>query len=857
MSDTDSDSTASLLDSLSLDNPRNFKERKLQHSDSVMENDKLFEKLLMDNAGTSKAKKLKPSEMEKHSLENAGKTKGSKLQTSEMEHDKLLLDKAKKLKSSKMEPLYSKLSLENYGTSTGRKLTTSEHEMENDKLFDKLLLGNVKSSKAKKLTTSKIDPSEMENEQLKRIDTILNIAQKSKERESLIVKHSLENDGKCKERESLLDKLSLENDGKCKEREPLIDKLSLENDGKCKEREPLLDKLSMENDGKQKTRKQKQSNLSKIEIESLLEFDDIIFENSGKSKGKNKKTKQSKKEKESLLEFDNILTGNAGMSKDNKTKESKISKESLLEVDDEFDNLLLENAGLSKKTNQLKIQKESRLKVDDQQTKVIAKESDENSTQNKTKDLIDLMLIKKNGQWKCSVCNETWPINDKKEAEYHIGTVHTVKKTKKSKIAKESLLKSDDLLLENDGTSKAKKTKQSKISTESILELDNLLLENTGTSKIKNTKQTKIATESDENSRQDSSQQQEATPSTPAQDKTKAMIDLMLVKKNGHWRCSICDKTWPINDKKEAESHMGTVHMVNLLMENAETSKYKKTKPSKESLLEIDNQSSVLSEDKIHTIQSKLLKFDDFLLENSGTSKAKKTKQTKISKESLLEFDDLFLENSGTSKVKKTKPSKIAKEWESLHEFDDLLRENDGMSKKRKKKPESKLKIKLDFSKKKPSKMEKELKNLKAKGDACTTFNPDKSDREKAKIARKLEQENMKAKEDTWATFNPDQSEREKAKMARKIAVAKEKKKIYDDKGHLVGSGLDLCDCLDDNCVGCHFPCPKCRSVKCGHECRQNRKWQYETVEIDGVPGSLKTNPHLVQSVKERASSSQ
>ena len=34
---------------------------------------------------------------------------------------------------------------------------------------------------------------------------------------------------------------------------------------------------------------------------------------------------------------------------------------------------------------------------------------------------------------------------------------------------------------------------------------------------------------------------------------------------------------------------------------------------------------------------------------------------------------------------------------------------------------------------------------------------------------------------------------------------------VYDDKGLLIDSKLDLCDCLEELCPGCHFPCPKCR----------------------------------------------
>jgi hypothetical protein len=40
---------------------------------------------------------------------------------------------------------------------------------------------------------------------------------------------------------------------------------------------------------------------------------------------------------------------------------------------------------------------------------------------------------------------------------------------------------------------------------------------------------------------------------------------------------------------------------------------------------------------------------------------------------------------------------------------------------------------------------------------------------------------------------------------------AAKKNSIYDTKGVLLHSGLDLCDCLEDGCPGCHFPCPKCK----------------------------------------------
>ncbi|KAF3832945.1 hypothetical protein F7725_026610 [Dissostichus mawsoni] len=44
----------------------------------------------------------------------------------------------------------------------------------------------------------------------------------------------------------------------------------------------------------------------------------------------------------------------------------------------------------------------------------------------------------------------------------------------------------------------------------------------------------------------------------------------------------------------------------------------------------------------------------------------------------------------------------------------------------------------------------------------------------------------------------------------------------------------DMCDCLDVDCMGCFYPCNGCNSRKCGVECRCDRKWLYEQVEVEG-----------------------
>ena len=55
-------------------------------------------------------------------------------------------------------------------------------------------------------------------------------------------------------------------------------------------------------------------------------------------------------------------------------------------------------------------------------------------------------------------------------------------------------------------------------------------------------------------------------------------------------------------------------------------------------------------------------------------------------------------------------------------------------------------------------------------------------------------------------------------------------------------NGLDLCDCLESLCPGCHNPCPRCESTKCGTECRSRRKWLYEHILVEGTENKIK-NP--------------
>lgn len=58
--------------------------------------------------------------------------------------------------------------------------------------------------------------------------------------------------------------------------------------------------------------------------------------------------------------------------------------------------------------------------------------------------------------------------------------------------------------------------------------------------------------------------------------------------------------------------------------------------------------------------------------------------------------------------------------------------------------------------------------------------------------------------------------------------------RVYDNEGRLLSNNKDPCDCLDVDCMGCFYPCTECGSRKCGVECRCDRKWLYEQVEVEG-----------------------
>ncbi|XP_072778542.1 ARL14 effector protein-like [Taeniopygia guttata] len=87
------------------------------------------------------------------------------------------------------------------------------------------------------------------------------------------------------------------------------------------------------------------------------------------------------------------------------------------------------------------------------------------------------------------------------------------------------------------------------------------------------------------------------------------------------------------------------------------------------------------------------------------------------------------------------------------------------------------------------------------------------------------------------ADFNPETRQQKKkaymSQMKQKFFYESKFTKKYDKHGRLLCNDTDLCDCLEIDCLGCFYPCPKCNSNKCGPECRCNRKWVYDTIETE------------------------
>lgn len=92
--------------------------------------------------------------------------------------------------------------------------------------------------------------------------------------------------------------------------------------------------------------------------------------------------------------------------------------------------------------------------------------------------------------------------------------------------------------------------------------------------------------------------------------------------------------------------------------------------------------------------------------------------------------------------------------------------------------------------------------------------------------------------------FIPEKSLRECRKFQRNQINPTKIKTVFDENGKYRINGADFCDCLDNACPGCHFPCLQCNSPKCGATCRSNRKWAYTSIENDGKDLVIKAQLH-------------
>ncbi|XP_033327492.1 ARL14 effector protein [Megalopta genalis] len=132
-----------------------------------------------------------------------------------------------------------------------------------------------------------------------------------------------------------------------------------------------------------------------------------------------------------------------------------------------------------------------------------------------------------------------------------------------------------------------------------------------------------------------------------------------------------------------------------------------------------------------------------------------------------------------------------------------------------------------------------------ASGDHTFAKNVDATPRAERRVTRGSRQRAVDSVTKKFLrNFDPEHSEREKRKLHRRLYQGHKRHALYDDNGIYIQTGDDLCDCMNLNCAGCHFPCSKCSSTKCGHDCRINRKWTYDSIENEGSDLVIK-NPLL------------
>ncbi|KAL3210958.1 hypothetical protein MRX96_036789 [Rhipicephalus microplus] len=104
---------------------------------------------------------------------------------------------------------------------------------------------------------------------------------------------------------------------------------------------------------------------------------------------------------------------------------------------------------------------------------------------------------------------------------------------------------------------------------------------------------------------------------------------------------------------------------------------------------------------------------------------------------------------------------------------------------------------------------------------------------------------------DVLSSMDIQSHRREKRRVTKKVksfdaaSYRTRPHRHYNARGIHIASNKDACDCLQPNCPGCHFPCPKCNSQKCGDECRSNRNYVYEQIEVDGYTNAVFTNSLL------------